>query len=352
MYGFFQLKDVFGQRVQQVGVSVVSNAIDETLAEHTRQLDALISLFASPTLDYSRRYKSAAAARLQPLDENGRARPIKPAGYWDIAFPIQDGGAAWGANYKTGVKMTVQEANDAVNTLITADKRWIRDHILAALFANAAWTWTDPEKGDLTIKGLANGDSDLYTIMAGQDQGATDTHYLAQAAAVATATDPFPTIYQELTEHPENGGEVVALVPTTMATAVKSLAGFYPESDPNIRRGDGQSVLVGSLGDMALPGELIGYHDSKVWIATWAGLPDNYIVATTTGGDRPLAMRQEPEPELQGFQRRGRREDWPFWEDQYTRYAGFGAQNRVGALVYRVGNGSYAIPSGYASPMP
>jgi hypothetical protein len=296
------------------------------------------------------RYKTPVAAKLQPLDEAGRARPIKVAGHYDIAFPLQDAGIAWGQTYKASKKMTVEESNNILNTILTADRRWIRDHILAALFANASWSFADPEHGTLTVKGLANSDTDEYLIQQGTDAGATDTHYLAQAAAISDSADPFDTIYSELSEHPENSGEVVALIPTGLKSAVEGLSGFHPTTDPNIDPGTQAVRVTGSPG-VALPGMLLGYHEAKVWIVEWKSLPANYIVATMTLGDRALAMRQEPEASLQGFNRVAERNDYPFYESQYLRSAGLGAMNRVGALIYRVSNGSYAVPTGYSSPL-
>jgi hypothetical protein len=350
LYGFVNLKDVFSQRVDDVGVAVVNDAIDATIAEHNRQMAALLSLFVEPTTEYKVRYRTPAAASLQPLDENGRARPIKMAGYYDIAFPLQDAGTAWGQTYKASKKMTVEESNNVLNTLLTADKRWMRDHILAALFASTTWTFSDEQHGSLSIKGLANADTDTYLIQAGTDAGATDTHYLAQANAISNADDPFAAIYSELTEHPENSGDVVVLVPTGLKASIQGLSAFYPQADPNINPGIATTTVRGSLGT-ALPGTLLGYHEERVWIAEWKSLPANYMVAVTTGGPRPLAMREEPEQSLRGFNRVAERNDHPFYESQYLRIAGFGAQNRVGALAYRIGNGAWAIPTNYTSPM-
>ena len=350
LYGFTNLKDVFSQRVDDVGVAVVNDAIDATIAEHNRQLAALVGLFATPTTEYKIRYRTPVAARLQPLDESGRARPIKLAGYYDVAFPLQEAGTAWGQTYKASKKMTVQEANDILNTLLTADKRWMRDHILAALFTNASWTFSDDQHGDLTVKGLANSDTDTYLVQTGADAGATDTHYLAQANAIDNSNDPFPTIYDELTEHPENSGEVVVLIPSNVKTAVQNLAGFYPTTDGNLNPGNATTTLRGSLGT-PLPGMLLGYHEARVWIAEWKSLPSGYMIATTTGGPRPLLMREEMEASLRGFNRVAERNDHPFYESQYLRIAGFGANNRIGALVQRIGSGSYAIPTNYTSPM-
>ncbi len=352
-YGFTNLKDMFAERVAEAGVDVVNTAIQQSVDEHNRQIAALMSLFVSPVTKPQLRYKTPTAARLQPLDESGRARPIRVAGHYDVAFPLQAGGVAWGGTDVTIAKMTVEEANRYTLTLLSADARWVRDHILAALFANASWTFTDDDDdvGSLTIKGPANGDTDVYLLLSGADAGATDTHFLAQAGGVADATNPFPSIYSELREHPENGGEVLALIPSNLKTSVQGLTEYHPVADPNLRSGSATTELVGNLG-VAHPGELFGYTDSKVWLSEWRSLPNDYIIAVTTEGDAPLGMREDPEPELRGFKKVAERADHPFIESQWRRRAGFGARNRVGVVVQRVSNGAYAVPTNYSCPMP
>lgn len=355
LYGFLNLKEVFLETIEDVGIPQVYDAITQSVTEHNRQLNSLTSLFVMNTSEYKVRYYTPSVARLQPLDENGRARPILPAGKYDVAFPLQSAGSAWGANYISRVKMTVQQANNITAAMLTADARWMRDHILAALFydgnaAGTGWTFADPEHGSLGIFGLADADTVVYNVMAGSDSGATDDHYLAQAAAIADAANPFPAIYTELTEHPENGGEVVVLVPTNLKASIEALTTFYPISDPNLRAGTGVTELVGRLG-VEVPGNVIGYVD-KCWIVEWSILPNNYMIAVTTDGPRPIAMRQETNAQLQGFRLVAERNDHPFYESQWLRIAGFGAWNRVGAAVIRIGNANYAIPTGYSSPIP
>lgn len=352
LYGFYNRRDLLDQRVTDSNIAEFNTAIDETLAEHNRQLEASLALFAQRTTEYKERYRSAAQTRNQPLDENGRARPIKLAGYVDVAYPVLGSGNAWGANYITRAKMTGREVQNIVNTILTGDKRWMRDHILAALFAADGWTFPDPLHGDLTIEGLANGDSVTYQIMRGTNAASTDTHIRAQSASIADNANPFDDIYEELIEHPENSGQVIALVPTNLKASIEALTAFKQEPDPNIRVGTDSDVLVGRLG-VAVPGTVIGYVN-KVWIVEWPALPDSYIVATTSEGDRALAMREEPEAELQGFVRVVDNQpapQHPFYESQYLRLAGFGARNRVGAVVWRIGDASYAVPTGYESPM-
>lgn len=351
LYGFHQLETIFDERLTDENIPEVNDAIVQATEEHNSQLDALLGLFARRTTDYKLRYKTTSNARLQPLDENGRARPIAPSGFYDVAFPLQGGGIAWGANRVTRIKMTVEEVARNTNTMLVADRRWMRDHVLAALFANASWSFNDKEHGGLTIKGLANGDTDTYQILAGADAAATDNHYLFQNAIISDANDPFGTIHDELTEHPENGGEVVSLIPTNVKEAVEGLTAFNEVADPNITRGNASDILTGDLG-IALPGDIIGYHDSRVWLVEWRSMPDNFVISLTTEGEPPLALREHEEAELQGFQFVGERNDHPYSERHWERHAGFGAWNRVGAVVMEINDTEYAVPTNYGSPMP
>lgn len=351
LWGFVQLADVFNDNINEVGVERVNRAIELTLQEHNRQLNSLLDLFVERTEQFKTRFRSPVLSRLQPLDENGRALPIKALGFYDTAYPLQMAGTAWGANHVSREKLTVADANRITQTLALGDMRWMRDHVLAALFANASWNHVDPEHGTLTIQGLANGDAVKYFIQTGAEQGATDTHYLFQAAAISDAADPFPAAITELTEHPENSGEVIFLIPTNLKTAIEGLTAFIEIGNPNLRLGDNVTQLTGDLG-VAVPGQVIGYHTSGAWIVHWKNLTSNYIIGLTTQGERALREREETVDSLRGFNKVAERNDHPFYESQYLRIAGFGGWNRVGAVVIQIGAGAYSIPTGYASPMP
>lgn len=353
LYGFQNLQDRWDEKVTTQTIRVINQAIDDTLTEHNRQLEAMFGLFADRTTDFKRRYKTPTLNRLQPIDEIGRARPIRTAGQYDIAFPMQSAGTAWGETYQASLHRTIAETNNTMSTLLLGDILWLRDHMFAALYTNTSWTYNDEndDVGSLTIKPLANGDSDVYAIQTGTMQGTTDTHYQAQADAIADDDDPFPSIASELSEHPENSGELISLIPTGLVAAVKGLTAYIPANDQNIRYGADVTTLTGSL-NVTVPGKVFGYHDSGVWLVEWPSMVANYIISVASGGPRPLAMREDTIPELRGFNRVASRDDYPYYESQYLRKAGFGGQNRVGAVVTRVGSGSYAIPTGYTAPMP
>jgi hypothetical protein len=354
VYGFHNLVDVFNNRITTVGVDQLNTAIDQAMAAHNEQMQALTALFVQPTTDFQIYYRSVAITRNQPLDEHGRPIPIKAPGRYQVAFPLQDSGNAFAFDWQAGLAATVRDVNDNINAIQLGDMRWVFDHIWGSLFASATWTYNDPQYGALTIQPLANGDTTAYNVFSGGDVGATDTHQLAQANAIGAGADnPYPIIYQELTEHPENGvgGRVIAFIPTSLKATTIALASFNPLPQPDIQPGANSDVLVGDLG-VRVPGTVLGMDDSGTWIVENPRLPAGYIVAVKTGGDPALAERSSTIPELQGgLIEAPRNEDWPWYQRNFVRKTGYGALNRVGALVYRIGNGTYAVPTNYGVPM-
>jgi hypothetical protein len=354
LIGFDNLRSVLNQRVTDNRIELVNSAYQATITEHNKILDALYSMFVTKSDKINQkaqiRYKSPVAARLQPVDDNGRARPIKMAGFYTVAFPIKSAGVAFGDNYITRVKMTVQEANDRLALMLSADNHWMRDQILAAIFTSANYTFTDKEHGDLTILPIANGDSQVYLVRAGAEVGTTANHLRAQAT-LADGNQPFDTIYTDLTKRPENsGGKVVTIIPTNLKATVEGLTDFVERTDPDILAGSASSVLVGSVPE-GFPGEYIG-KIGRNYIIVWDALPDNYMVSICTSGDKAIAMREEPEAELQGFHAVADRNDYPWFERQYVRRAGFAAYNRVNIIVTLIGNGgTYVAPTGLVQPL-
>ncbi len=350
LYGFQNLQDLASARITGSLVEASNVAITAAVTEHNRVMDALIALFCQRTTQYTQRYAQIGSAKLQPLDDNGRARPIKPSGYYDVAFPIEEGGAAWGANYVTRAKMTVGDAERITSMMLQADALWVRDRVLAGLFSDTAWTFTDPFYGSLSIQVPANGDTVTYLRKNGTSS--TDTHQLGMANAIGSGADnPFPTIFDELTEHPENRGQVICFIPSGLKATVTALATFIETPDGNVVLGSGSNTLRVNGPGVPVPGTVIGYETSGCWIVVWDAIPASRILSVMTDGPRALAMREDPEPELQGFKKVAERNDHPFYENQFLRRAGFGAWNRVGAHVTEIGDASYDVPTGFVAPI-
>jgi hypothetical protein len=348
-YGFVGLENLFAQRVDDVNIEVITDAIAQSVAEHNRQVQGIMSELVKPTEKYSARFRQAGAGTLQPLDEWGNPLPVREDGYYDVAWPIQGGGTAWGDNRVTRALMTVEEANEHTLNSLKRDSDWMKRHILAALLDDTAWTYTDVDKGSLTIQPLANGDTVTYLKRTGDSE--TDDHYIAQAAAIADGASPFAAIYSDLMEHPSNAGaEVVAYVPTALVSSIQGLTAFNAVQDPDVQLGSGSDLLTGSI-DRGFGDELLGKVD-KVWIVEWSQLPVEHMLCVARGSSQEaLRMREYPAGELKGLFQEQNSPDGNKIERRFLRYAGFGAYNRVAALVYQVGNATYEIPTGYTTPL-
>lgn len=342
------------QSVTDKNIPIIDRAIRETVAEHTRQLNAILGLFSEKTTKFKFKFRSVAAKKLQDLDENGRARITNGAGFYDVAFPIMSAGDAWGANFVTTQKMKVQDINDWLAVTLAADKVWLAEKLLIALFAKDTYIFDDPDHGELIIRPLANGDAQEYLIRAGQQAGTTDNHLLFLAAAISDLNNPFRSIRRNLLEHPENGGpeaNVMALVPTAQIDDVEGLTGFKEPPDWDLFPGLNESFLVATLTEET-PGTVKGKVDN-VWIIEWPTLPDTHLIAVPFGADgqRALCQREHEEASLQGFFELPRRSNTPYEERQFQRHTGFAANNRVGAIVMHVDNDEYEVPAGYEAPV-
>ena len=110
-YGFVGLQDVFNQRVSEVGVDRVYTAIQDTAAEYNRVVNSIFAAWVTRTTMAQVQIELPGDSTLQPLDEWGNPRPVQPSGNYQMGYPIQGGGTAFGTNRVARAHMTVQEAN-------------------------------------------------------------------------------------------------------------------------------------------------------------------------------------------------------------------------------------------------
>lgn len=355
-YGLMDLIDLRllnpNDPVQSVPAADLSEAILIDNAQHNADILAFQRLFCDTTEEYSEGVEQPGNARNQPLDEKGRSIPMKPVAPYTVYYPLIASGNAWGQTWAARQKMKVRDLAAVMSTLYRGDYNWVVDHILAALFVADGYSHRDPVRNTaVTVEGLANGDATVYQRTT-TGVAATDTHLLATASAIADNANPYPTIKTELMEHPQNDGEVISFVSTSLVATTTALAEFNTSQiDPDVTVGSDSDRLTGSL-NVALPPfvEVKGKTDSGVWIVEMPRLPAGYIITVSTVGPRPLARRIDPDFG-DGFLVRGERDDWPLEETQLSRWEGYGGRNRVGAVVQLVGNGSYSVPVGYESPM-
>lgn len=343
-YGFLDLADVMQRRINEVDVGLIRNAIDATIQEHNRVLEAMLSTLASKTTSAKERVLVPGQQELQPLDEYGVPRPTREFVYVEAGYPLFHAGSAIGRDRIARALMTVQELNDEVIRIQAADARWVRRQMLAALLDNQPYTYTDPRHGSLTVLPLANGDSQVYPLVGGGVS--TDNHYLA-ANTISDSSNPFRQIYEELAEHPGNRLPYVALISNNLRAAVESLASFVPMDDPDIARAATQAEVSARF-----PTPLVDEPLGKVgglWVGVLRALPDNYIIAFAMG-ETVLRMRELPAEELQGLTREVEVRE-SLEEIRFYRSCGFGVWNRTGAVACMIGGSTYQVPAGYDAPV-
>jgi hypothetical protein len=353
-YGFVDMEYLFSQRVVDRMIPTVQTAVEQTYEEHNRIINAMMTELVTLTTEDQINYQLPDGGELQPLDEKGNPRPTKPVGTYTIAFPIRGGGDAWADDRVSRAHMTVGDANRLTLSALTKDARWLRRQMLAALFTNVSYVYKDKINGNLTILPLADNDDVTYVRVNGESAKAD--HYLAQAAAIDDANNPFPTIYNTLSAYPGNNGPYVVYVPTNLVASIKALANFDPARDADIIYGADLTVLQATIttDNPVVNSDIVGFgniYHGKVdgcHIIEWKSLPDNYMIGLARGAaDTPLAMREYVPEELRGLFAEFHSPDGNVMESRYIRYAGFGVRNRIAALVYRIGAGAYSIPSGY-----
>jgi len=349
-YGFIGLKHLFAQRIEDVGIPKVYRAIQDTAAEYNRQMNEIMRTLATKTVKGKERIYIPALGTLQPLDEWGNPKPTRGGAYYDVAYPLQGGGDAFGTNRVSRQLMTVEEVNRETMRILTNDANWVRRHALAALFDNAAWSYDDDKLGALTIQPLAIASDGVKYVKAGGAL-ATDEHYYAQADGIDNTHNPFPAIYNELSEHPGNGRRIVVYLASNLRESVEALSGFVEVNDPDILPGANTDTIAASIGDVRRMGDDVLGKVDKCWVVEWKALPDNYFLATALDGEPPLKMREYDSRPLQGLFTEGFSPDGNLNEVRMIRYAGFGVGNRTGALCGRIGSATYAPPGEYDAPL-
>lgn len=353
-YGFIGLEHLFGQRIKEIGVERVRGLIEETTKAWNAEITAMLSGWSTPSTIIKERVELPGSGTLEPLDETGwgNPQPAREFGSYDVGYPMQAGGAAWGTNRVTAALMTLDEANRQMLFVMRKDATWLRQRMLAAIFSNTAWTYNDKFLGEVSVRPLANDDSVTF-LKTGQTNPSTANHYLAQAQGISDAYNPFPTIYDTLQQYPSNSGPFVVYIPTSLKASVEALADFVKVADDDIDQSITRDRLR-SNGDrtVALPGGRVYGKTDMCWIVEWRAMPDNYMIAVARGAGRFLRMRQWDDETLQGLFPEYHSPDGNLNLNRFIRYAGFGVYNRIAALVYQIGSATYTTPTGYSAPLP
>jgi hypothetical protein len=351
-------------KLRTYGQGVIYDALGQILGDHNADLAAVEALFIEgETSDHTTNYKLPGTGRLQVMGPRSRAAEVKASGSWDVAFPLEQYGAALAIDRINWAYMDARTFNHHVQTVFNQDVNTRRFNILKALFNNTARTFVDPNWGSLTVQPLAIGSTDgvLYPPVVGAEVNSTRQNYLgtatdiSAAGAIVDATNPIPTIVNALEQSfgtPTGGSDIVIFCNNAQTSGLQSLAGFDTVPNRFVTYGDNVS-LVESAGLPINVGRVLGESDSAL-LVEWRWIPAGYLLALHFGAPRPLMKRVDP-PDTgltTGLQMVPSDMDQPFIDYEWSNRYGFGCGNRLNGIVMDLtaagGASTYTIPTAYA----
>lgn len=347
-YGFHQLADVYDRLVTDVEPDRIDSAVYDSAEIYARDLDAVFDELIEDTTERDGAFELPTSGELQPGSENGT--PVPTQGYKEIVqgYPMWRGMDSFGFNREAYAKLTVRELDKLMLGVQNKDARWNFRRLFAAIFTNVSWTFKEPKRTDLTVRGLAvTGDGAIYMDQNGDM--ATANHYTSQSDPISDAANPYTAQESILRAHPANTGRIIQYIPPGLVDATKLLEGWHP-FNPN----DGL-VDYGTDVDLAsdIVAQYIGFGNEIVGVVSDSvivlsrRLPAGYVVSEVLGVDKPLVRRQEPEAALQGLQVVPTTVDSNFRKVDFYRKAGFAVRNPIAMAVRQIEAGSYSIPAGY-----
>lgn len=359
-YGFHDLETLKANRIQDIGITETNERVQTWSAEVNRTFDAIFNTFSVRNEMWNKmpiiKYNLPASTMAQFVDEHGVADARVEEGYIQQGLPLMRYEDALGFTYESLAKATVEEYSRQLDRVQRADMTAAIHLFLFACLYDTNWTFKSKEAAlpDIDVKAAANGDTDEYTLR-GSGAPSTADHYLAQAASIDDANDPFPTIKETLTRYGNtspNDRVVVFVGDATNASAIKALSGFHRVDRTKLTHWGDNVSLVDPSADtfLGMGDEVLGEHEEGIVVVRWRRLPDNYLLAFNLDVDGPIGIREDETPALRGlFNITAVENSGNNLLSRWRRKIGMAPVNRVGLLAYRIGNASYAAPSPYDS---
>lgn len=358
VYGLQDLESYRESTLEQVGIRNVAEMVSQFTTIYNRVVDTWLGTVAQRNAEWNllpiNRYWLPAVPTLQDVDEFGVSTPLQSVEYYDMGLPLFEGEFSVGYTATSARVRTVEQLNTDLRNMQTADRKWMQRRALETLFTNTSWTFLSKKEdkrfpAEIPIFPLANGDSRSFVDKTGAVITSRQ-HYLAQSAAIADANDPFPTIRDLLDKYAGATGRYVVFIPTNLKAATRALSAFYSLPETSfVNRPITEATVSDQIQSLLLWGDrVLGEHDAGITIVEWEQLPSGYMFAMDAGRS-PLGIRERIEEPLRGMLNMNYQEH--FGNEvgsRWKRILGMGVVDPTAGVIYRVGNASYAIPTGYA----
>jgi len=97
-YGFIGLEDLYGTRINVVGVDRVYQAVQASVDEYNRVVDSMMASWVMRTTMVQEYIELPGGGTLQPLTPDGNPLPVVPSGNYTVGYPVYGAGTAWWTN--------------------------------------------------------------------------------------------------------------------------------------------------------------------------------------------------------------------------------------------------------------
>lgn len=342
--------------VNDVPVRELAEAVNALNARYVAERNAWRTfLVQGQTTEHMVRHLLGGVDEGQKVGPDGRVLETRPAGKIEVAFPWERIGWAMGWNYETQARMTLADLERNVASKQAGNaKRHLRE-MFRAIFPSANYTYKDEDKGDLTVRRLANGDGTTYPPTTASDAEADDNHYLVSGYApnaMSATNNPFVTLRDELVEHYGAVSAVVAIINNAQrAEVMTDLPNFVDGPTAGITPG-ATAATADPLDGANVPGRFLGIEGDSgvyVYVNEEGRVPANYVFGGLVGAPAPLMERIPREAALQGFKLEAEEEHYPMFKREYRDRFGYAVAERLSAAVmFLDAGGSYVVPAAYA----
>jgi hypothetical protein len=340
---------------KDIGQDVVYDVAQAYIDFHNQRLVQMLEVFVETVTEkYSLTYRLPGGGYMQRTESYSNPGTVRPQGKWSVAFPLTNDADRIGGDRIDWAYMTAMELQNLLDSVVNRNVNSTRYDILTALLDNTNDTFKDRSHGDLTIKPLANNDSDLYPPLEGAIADAAADHYLVSgytSANISDTNNPFATSTRKLKQRfggGSGGTNVVAFINDAQADKVEDLTDFRDVPDNFLVEGDDTDLTIAPPTN--LPGEVIGRIRGRngAWVSVWDSIPADYMLSIHMDAPAPLMQRRDISATgiTQGLHLAAEDETEMLISSKFVNRRGYGVGNRLNGIVTQFkASGSYDVPT-------
>ncbi len=354
-----------GHAAQMAGLDAdfVMGALGDVIDYHNTQLNGMLSSLVADTTTKSQRLFFPRLAGKMLDGQSGANRDIQRiVAQYTVGFPLYETYATLEYTQEQWAYLTVEEFERQVLGVLDADKARQRAEIWRALTRSSNVTFTDKINGSITVKPLANNDTDEYPNLLGADVSTLITHdHVYHTGFVSSAIDAttghanniVETLIDDLEEHfgaSEGGSNIVIFAATDVARDIASIYGaagkYVAISDRFIQEGANTDTIAGRVN---VPGKLMGRLTDGAWLVHVHEFNSGYAYAQHLDVTPPLTRRVDTVEASQimpyGLHITVAHADNPLRDTTWIRREGYGVSNRLNGVSVRFHATTYADPT-------